>query len=101
DVTTSVTATRACGTVSSLSPFAVITALNHAPSASAGAPQIVEATSAAGAAGSLNATAWDVDAADTLSYRWTEGAIELGTSASPTVGFAIGVHNVDLTVTDS
>ena len=101
DVTTSVTAARACGTVSSLSPFAVITALNHAPSASAGAGQTVEATSAAGAAVTLTATASDVDAGDTLSYGWTEGAVELGTSPSITVGFAIGVHNVELIVTDS
>ena len=101
DVTTSVTAARACGTVSSLSPFAVITALNHAPGASAGAAQIVEATSAAGAAVTLTSTASDVDAGDTLSYRWTEGPMELGTSASLTVGLAIGVHSVDLTVSDS
>ena len=39
DVTTSVSPTRLCATVWSLSPFAVITPENHAPSAIAGASQ--------------------------------------------------------------
>src|SRR4029077_5723755 len=101
DVTTTATATELCATVTSLSPFAVITALNHAPSASAGAAQTLEATSPAGATVTLTATASDVDAADTLSYRWAEGATELGTSASLTVGLPLGVHAIDVTVTDS
>src|SRR6185295_7969013 len=100
DVTTSATAAPLCGTVASLSPFAVITALNHAPTASAGAAQIVEATSPGGAAVTLTATATDLDAGDTLTYRWTDGTTELGTAASVTIGVSLGAHAIDLTVTD-
>src|SRR2546428_3513692 len=99
DVTAS--PTRMCATVSSLSPFAVITAVNHAPTADAGAPQTVEATSAAGATVTLTGTGSDPDPGDTLSFRWTEGTTELGTSPIINVGFPIGAHNIGLTVTDT
>src|SRR5207245_1064375 len=56
DVTTSSTPTKVCATVASLSPFAVITIANHAPTADAGAPQTVEATSAADVADGVVAT---------------------------------------------
>ena len=101
DVTSTVTATRVCASVATLSPFAVITGTNHAPTADAGAPQTVEATSAAGAAVTLTGTGTDPDAGDTLTFRWAEGATLLGTSASLTVTLGLGTHTITLTVTDS
>ena len=88
-----------CATVASLSPFAVITTINHAPTADAGAPQTVEATSAAGASVTFNGTGTDPDG-DPLSFRWTEGAIEVGTTSTMTVLLPIGSHSLVLTVSD-
>jgi len=34
------------------------------------------------------------------SYVWTEGATQIATGASPTVGLSVGVHTIVLTVTD-
>ena len=100
DVTTSSAPVRICATVTSLSPFAVITALDRAPTADAGPAQTVEATSAAGATVTLSGTGTDPDAGDVLSFVWTEGATELGTSAHLTVVLPLGVHSVVLTVSD-
>ena len=99
DVTTSSTPTKVCATVASLSPFAVITIANHAPTANAGAPQTVEATSAAGASVTLTGTGADPDG-DTLSFRWTEGTVEVGTTATVTAPLPIGSHALALTVSD-
>jgi hypothetical protein len=101
DVIGTIEPTRACAQVTSLSPFVVITTTNHAPTADAGAAQTVEATSAAGASVILTGTHADPDPEDTVSLRWTEGATELGTSASITVTLGLGLHPVTLTVTDS
>ena len=100
DVTKSTSLTRLCATVTSLSPFAIITALDRAPTADAGPAQTVEATSAAGATVTLSGTGTDPDAGDVLSFQWTEGATELGTSAHLTVVLPLGVHSVVLTVAD-
>ncbi|PYQ71428.1 MAG: hypothetical protein DMG01_25675, partial [Acidobacteria bacterium] len=88
-----------CATVASLSPFAVITAANHAPTANAGTPQTVEATSAAGTSVTLTGRGTDLDG-DTLSFRWTERATEIGNAATVTAMFPIGSHLLTLTVSD-
>jgi hypothetical protein len=100
-VTTTVSAAQVCGSVLSLSPFVVITPVNNPPTADAGPPQTVEATSASGASVTLAGSGLDPDAGDTLSYAWSEGSTTLGTSATVTVVLPVGVHTVALTVTDS
>src|SRR5207302_1513299 len=67
--------------------------------AGAGAPQTVEATSAAGASVTLSGTGTDPDG-DTLSFRWTEGTVEVGTTATVTALLPIGAHSLVLTVSD-
>ncbi|HSL23637.1 MAG TPA: Ig-like domain-containing protein [Vicinamibacterales bacterium] len=101
DVTSDASALQVCGSVLGLSPFAVATPANAAPSADAGASQSVEATSAAGATVTLIGTGSDPDPGDTLSYRWTEGATELGTTPSLTILLSMGSHSLTLTVTDN
>src|SRR5205823_5465971 len=93
------TSTALCATVPSLSPFAVITPANRAPTADAGAPQTVEATAPAGASVTLHGAATDPDG-DTLSFRWTEGPTEVGATASVTVLLPLGAHSLTFTVSD-
>jgi len=99
DVTTLNSPTEVCGVVTSLSPLAMAEA--HPPTADAGPAQTVEATSAAGASVTLLGSGVDPNSNDVLSFRWTEGAVELGTSASLTLTLPIGSHTLVLTVTDS
>jgi hypothetical protein len=101
DVPATTSPTAMCAAVQALSPLAVITATDHAPSADAGPSQTVEATSAAGALVTLTGRGADPDAGDTLTFRWTEGATELGASAALVVPLGLGAHAVTLTVTDN
>ena len=103
NVTTSRTATQICGQVSSLSPFAIGQArvANNPPLASAGGGQVIEATSSAGVTVSLVGTGSDPDAGDTITFKWTEGAATLGTTASVNVVMSVGTHDLTLTVTDN
>jgi hypothetical protein len=75
--------------------------VDRPPTASAGPPQAVEATSPAGAAVTLAGTGTDPDPGDTLSYLWTEGNTVLGTTPSLTLGVPLGMHVFTLRVTDS
>jgi hypothetical protein len=72
-----------------------------APTADAGAPQTVEATSPAGASVTLTGTGTDPDAQDTVTFQWTEGATVLGTAATITIVLPLGAHTLTLTVTDT
>lgn len=103
NVTTSVdTATQTiCGTVSSLSPFAIFAGPggDQPPTAQAGPPQIVEATSSAGAAVLLSGSASDPDN-DPLTLTWSESGATLGSGAQITLTLLVGVHTITLTADD-
>jgi hypothetical protein len=75
--------------------------VDRAPTASAGPPQAVEATSPTGATVTLTGTGTDPDPGDTLSYLWTEGNSVRGTTSSLTLSVTTGVHVFTLRVTDS
>ena len=100
DVTTLLTPTQICGTVTSLSPFVVAEPPNHAPTADAGGNQAVEATSAAGATVTLVGTGADSDPGDVLTFMWSEGATTLAATAAVTLTLAPGEHALAFTVTD-
>jgi hypothetical protein len=73
---------------------------NQAPTAEAGAPQTVEASTSTGADVSLNGTASsDPDEGDTLSYMWTwAGGSAAG--STPTVHLPLGVSTITLVISD-
>jgi uncharacterized repeat protein (TIGR01451 family) len=98
DVTTSITSTQVCGQVNFLSPFGVVTPLNNAPTASAGANQIVEATSAAGAGVTLTGSGSDPDS-DALSFAWS-GPCGAALTAVATLACPLGTSTMTLTVDD-
>jgi hypothetical protein len=75
--------------------------VDRVPTAVAGPAQAVEATSSAGAPVTLTGGGTDPDPGDALSYRWTEGASVLGTTASITLTVPLGLHVFTLRVTDS
>jgi uncharacterized repeat protein (TIGR01451 family) len=100
-VSTGSTSTILCGQSSSFSPFAVVRSVNQPPTASAGAYPPFEATSPAGAVVTLAGSGSDPDPGDTLAFIWTEGTVSLGSAAEVTTTFAIGAHEVTLTVSDS
>src|SRR5262249_13199259 len=75
--------------------------VNHAPSVTASAPPILEATSSAGAAVTLTGSGNDPDAGDTLTFAWREGSTQLGSTAIVTTSLPIGVHNLTFTATDN
>ena len=75
--------------------------VDRAPTAVAGPAQAVEATSPAGATVTLTGTGTDPDPGDTLSYRWTDGGLVLGTTPSITLTVPLGIYVFTLRVTDS
>lgn len=85
---------------SATSPAVPVT-IDQPPAAQAGAPQTVEATSAAGAVVTLNGAGSDPDAGDPLTFEWTELGQPLGNGASISVQLPIGMHAATLRVTDS
>jgi hypothetical protein len=102
DVTISVDALNQiiCGSVTSLSPFAIFAApTNQPPVVQTGPPQIVEATSPAGALVTLTGSTTDPDH-DPLTLTWREGASVLGIGAQINVTLALGVHTPTLTADD-
>jgi hypothetical protein len=90
--------TQLCALTNSLSPFAVGAPVNHAPSASAGTNQTVEATSAAGASVTLNGAGSDPDN-DTLSFAWS-GPCGNASTAVATLTCPLGTSTMTLTVDD-
>ncbi|NRA39789.1 MAG: hypothetical protein HRU15_16730, partial [Planctomycetes bacterium] len=74
---------------------------NQAPVAAAGADQTVADNDDNGSESiNLNASgSSDVDGT-IASYVWTENASQIATGVSPTINFAVGTHNLSLTVTD-
>jgi hypothetical protein len=85
---------------SAVSPPIHVT-VDRPPSADAGPAQTVEATSPAGAAVTLTGHGSDPDPGDVLSYRWSDGAALLGTTASITATFPLGTSVASVRVTDS
>jgi hypothetical protein len=69
------------------------------PTADAGSPQTLEATSPAGASVNLSGTGADPDN-DPLTFSWSEGSTTLGAGAQVTVTLPIGVHTITLTDDD-
>lgn len=74
---------------------------NDSPVANAGSDQTVSDGDGNGVESvTLNGSAsYDLDGT-IVSYRWTEGATVLGTTAVITYDFTVGTHTVTLTVTD-
>jgi len=77
---------------------------NHPPIANAGPDQYVVDTAAGGWGTEpvdLDGTAsYDPDGSLTA-YSWKEGATEIATTDSSTVNLTVGIHNIDLVVTDN
>jgi len=101
DVTSTRTSTQICGSVPSLSPFAILRplALNHPPTASAEPPLTVEATSAAGADVTLNGSGTDPDN-DPLSFAWTSATCGNASGQSVMLTCPLGANTVTLTADD-
>ena len=85
--------------VATSSPVTVT--VDQPPSAAASGPASVVAFTAAGATVPLIGSGTDPDLGDELSYRWTEGVLELGTTPVVSPVAALGPHLFTLTVTDS
>ncbi len=74
---------------------------NQAPTADAGPDETVTDTDENGSE-SVTLTGSGSDADGTIaSYEWKEGETHVGTGASITANFSVGVHTVTLTVTDN
>jgi hypothetical protein len=101
NVTTSVDTahTMVCGTVTSLSPFALFESTNQPPIASAGANQTVEAAGPSGVAVTLSGSGSDPDN-DPLTFTWSEGGTPLGSGAQIQITLPVGVHTITLTADD-
>ena len=75
---------------------------NLPPTADAGPNQTVEDTDDNGGEDLVLDGSGSSDSDGTIvSYSWTEGVTEIATGVNPTVAFAVGEHNVTLTVTDN
>jgi len=103
DVTISVDTTNqvVCGSVTSLSPFAIFSSgvQNHPPTVQAGLPEIVEAASPAGAIVALTGSASDPDN-DPLTLTWRDGVTVLGSGAQISATLSLGVHTITITADD-
>lgn len=76
-------------------------ATNQSPVASAGSDQTVVDTDDSGDEVVTLTAAGSFDPDGTIvSYEWREGGVLIATGVSPSVGFAVGGHTVELTVTD-
>ena len=94
-----VNGTTICGSVNSLSPFAVMQAADLPPIANAGSPQTVACTSAAGAAVTLNGTASHDPDGQAITYAWS-GPFGNATGATPIVNLPLGSSTITLVVND-
>jgi len=80
----------------------VIITVNQAPVADAGADQSVYDVDSNGSEIITLDGAGSSDADGTIvSYVWTEGTTQIATGVGPVVTLNVGVHNIDLTVTDN
>ena len=76
-------------------------AANQPPVANAGPDQTVSDVDSSGSEDvTLDATASTDSDGTIVSYSWMENGIEIATGATPTVNFAVGIHNLTLIVTD-
>ncbi len=75
---------------------------NQSPVADAGSDQTVTDTGANGTESVTLDGSASTDADGTIvSYVWSEGGSQIATGATPSVNFALGTHNITLTVTDN
>jgi len=102
DVTTSGPSNNIiCGSVTSLSPFAVVRRLNSPPVANAGADQTKSCGSTPVAPVTLDGSASSDPDHDSLSFEWRdEGNHVVGTTAVVNLSVAVGSHTYTLTVND-
>lgn len=90
-----------CGSVTSLSPFAVVQRLNSPPSANAGPDQTISCTVAQGAPITLDGSGSDDPDDDSLSFEWRdENNQVVGTTEVVNLTAAVGEHTYTLTVND-
>ncbi len=81
--------------------------INHVPEADAGEDQVLECEADLAARGTLDGRGTrDRDSPpgtteDIVAWSWREGDVELGTTPVVTTSFALGRHDVTLTVTDA
>jgi mono/diheme cytochrome c family protein len=74
---------------------------NQPPTANAGDDQTVTDTDDGGDEDvTLDGSASTDDDGTIISWSWSEGGSEIATGEMPTVAFAVGIHEVTLTVTD-
>jgi subtilisin family serine protease len=74
---------------------------NVPPTANAGPDQSVTDTNGNGSESvTLNGSGSSDSDGTIVSYEWREGAVLIGTGATPTISFALGAHTVTLQVTD-
>lgn len=100
DATVRVTV-RDPGLLSGFAEAAVKIVSNTPPTAAAGSDQTLPRTSAAGVSVTLDGTG-STDAEGAIaSYSWSQGVTALGTGATLTHVFPLGMHTVTLTVTDA
>ncbi|WP_291980424.1 choice-of-anchor tandem repeat GloVer-containing protein [Luteitalea sp.] len=93
--------TTICAQTTSFSPFVVASLLDTPPTAHAGEDQVVEATSATGAAVRMTGVGTDGNGNDdALVFAWS-GACGVGTGASVMLQCPMGTSVVTLTVTDA
>jgi PKD domain len=71
-----------------------------APTASAGADQVLEATSAGGSDVTLDGSGSSDPTGASLTYEWALGGQVIAMGATPTVTLPLGAHTVDLTVSN-
>jgi hypothetical protein len=88
-----------CGTVTSLSPFALLVSSNRPPVANAGPNQTVEATSPSGAMVTLDGSASSDPDSDALAFTWT-GLFGSRSGSIATVAMPLGKNTATLTVDD-
>ncbi len=79
----------------------IVNDINDAPAADAGADQtLTDADNSGSEDVTLDGTG-SMDGDGTIdSYVWTENGAQIATGANPSVNFAVGTHDVTLTVTD-
>ncbi|WP_277481372.1 malectin domain-containing carbohydrate-binding protein [Catalinimonas alkaloidigena] len=78
-----------------------LTASNELPVASAGTDQEVVAGQSGLAQVELNGNGSFDDDGTIESYVWSEGGVQLATGVNPKVNLAVGIHTLQLTVTDN
>ena len=88
-----------CGSVTSLSPFAIFESVNHPPVAKVGPDQRVECVGPTGIMVTLDGTGSSDPDGDPLTFTWT-GPFGTAVGATPSVSLPPGIHTITLTLDD-